>query len=83
MQHTCFRWFNVSQLRIKIVPPNEISESIVAKTRAIQEAQVTENRRQVDVADAERKIAGAKVDSEQAVIQASGSVEAIKKERLS
>ena len=49
------KWFNVSQLRTNIVPPTEISESIVAKTRAIQEAQVAENRRQVAVADAERK----------------------------
>ncbi len=51
------KWFNVSQLRTNIVPPQEISESIVAKTRAIQEVQVAENRRQVAVAEAERKIA--------------------------
>lgn len=77
------KWFNVSQLRTNIVPPNEISESIVAKTRAIQEVQVAENRRQVAVADAERKIAEARGDSAQAVIQASGRAEAIKKEQLS
>ncbi len=77
------QWFNVSQLRTNIVPPTEISESIVAKTRAIQEVQVAENRRQVAVADAERKIAEARGDSAQAVIQASGRAEAIKKEQLS
>ena len=77
------KWFNVSQLRTNIVPPTEISESIVAKTRAIQEVQVAENRRQVAVADAERKIAEARGDSAQAVIQASGRAEAIKKEQLS
>ncbi len=77
------KWFNVSQLRTNIVPPNEISESIVAKTRAIQEVQVAENRRQVAVADAERKIAEARGDSAQAVIQAAGRAEAIKKEQLS
>ena len=66
------KWFNVSQLRTNIVPPTEISESIVAKTRAIQEVQVAENRRQVAVAEAERKIAEARGDSAQAVIQASG-----------
>lgn len=76
------KWFNVSQLRTNIVPPNEISESIVAKTRAIQEVQVAENRRQVAVADAERKIAEARGDSAQAVIQAAGRAEAIKKEQL-
>lgn len=47
------KWFNISQLRTNIVPPPEISDSIVAKTRAIQEVQVAENRRQVAVAEAE------------------------------
>jgi regulator of protease activity HflC (stomatin/prohibitin superfamily) len=77
------QWFNVSQLRTNIVPPREISESIVAKTRAIQEVQVAENQRQVAVAEAERKIAEARGDSAQAVIQAAGRAEAIKKEQLS
>ncbi len=77
------KWFNVSQLRTNIVPPTEISESIIAKTRAIQEVQVAENRRQVAVAEAERKIAEAKGDSAQAVIQAAGRAEAIKREQLS
>jgi hypothetical protein len=76
------KWFNVSQLRTNIIPPAEISESIVAKTRAIQEVQVAENRRQVAVAEAERKIAEARGDSAQAVIQAAGRAEAIRKEQL-
>src|SRR5215203_4461883 len=76
------QWFNVSQLRTNIVPPKEISESIIAKTRAIQEVQVAENQRQVAVADAERKIATARGDSAQAVIQAAGRAEAIRKEQL-
>ena len=45
--------------------------------------QVAENRRQVAVADAERKIAEARGDSAQAVIQAAGRAEAIKKEQTS
>lgn len=77
------KWFNVSQLRTNIVPPAEISESIIAKTRAIQEVQVAENRRQVAIAEAERKIAEARGDSAQAVIQAAGRAEAIKREQLS
>jgi regulator of protease activity HflC (stomatin/prohibitin superfamily) len=77
------QWFNVSQLRTNIVPPQEISESIVAKTKAIQEVQVAENQRQVAVADAERKIAQARGDSAKAVIEAAGRAEAIKKEQLS
>lgn len=75
------KWFNVSQLRTNIIPPTEISESIIAKTRAIQEVQVAENRRQVAMADAERKIAEARGDSAQAVIQAAGRAEAIRKEQ--
>ncbi len=77
------QWFNVSQLRTNIVPPKEISESIINKTRAIQEVQVAENQRQVAVADAERKIAQARGDSAQAVIIAAGRAEAIKREQLS
>ncbi|RXK59426.1 hypothetical protein ESA94_14935 [Lacibacter luteus] len=77
------KWFNVSQLRTNIVPPAEISESIIAKTRAIQEVQVAENRRQVAIAEAERKIAEARGDSAQAVIQAAGRAEAIRREQLS
>jgi regulator of protease activity HflC (stomatin/prohibitin superfamily) len=76
-------WFNVSQLRTNIVPPQEISESIIAKTRAIQEVQVAENQRQVAVAEAERKIATARGDSAKAVIEAAGRAEAIRKEQLS
>lgn len=77
------KWFNVSQLRTNIIPPAEISESIVAKTRAIQEVQVAENRRQVAIAEAERKMAEARGDSAQAVIQAAGRAEAIRKEQMS
>jgi hypothetical protein len=77
------KWFNVSQLRTNIIPPAEISESIIAKTRAIQEVQVAENRRQVAVAEAERKIAEARGDSAQSVIQAAGRAEAIRREQLS
>ena len=77
------KWFNVSQLRTNIVPPTEISESIIQKTRAIQEVQVAENRRQVAIAEAERKIAEARGDSAQAVIEAAGRAEAIKREQLS
>lgn len=75
------KWFNVSQLRTNIIPPTEISESIIAKTRAIQEVQVAENRRQVAEADAQRKMAEARGDSAQAVIQAAGRAEAIRKEQ--
>jgi regulator of protease activity HflC (stomatin/prohibitin superfamily) len=77
------KWFNVSQLRTNITPPEAIVNSINAKTKAIQEVQVAENQRLVAIAEAERKIAEARGDSAQAVIQAAGRAEAIKKEQLS
>ncbi|MET0394764.1 MAG: SPFH domain-containing protein [Chitinophagaceae bacterium] len=77
------QWFTVSQLRTNIIPPKEISESIIAKTQAIQEVQVAENRRQVAIAEADRKIAQARGDSAQAVIEAAGRAEAIRKEQMS
>lgn len=77
------QWFTVSQLRTNIIPPKEISESIIAKTQAIQEVQVAENRKQVAVAEADRKIAQARGDSAQAVIEAAGRAEAIRKEQMS
>jgi hypothetical protein len=77
------RWFTVSQLRTNIIPPPEISQSIIAKTKAIQEAQVAENQRIVAMAEAERKMATARGDSAQAVIEAAGRAEAIRREQLS
>lgn len=70
-------WFNVSQLRTNIVPPETIANSIAEKTKAIQEVQVAENRRSVAVAEAERKMAEARGDSASKVISARGEAEAI------
>lgn len=77
------QWFNVSQLRTNIIPPTAITESINAKTKAIQEVQVAENRERVAVAEANRKIAEAKGDSAQVVIAASGEAESIRRKQLS
>lgn len=76
-------WFTISQLRTNIIPPKEISESIIAKTRAIQEVQVANNQKLVADAEAQRKIATAKGDSAQAVIAAAGEANAIKLKQLS
>lgn len=76
------RWFNISQLRTNIVPPEALKNSIEAKTKAIQEVQVAENRRRVAVAEAERKMAEARGDSAQMVIQASGEAESIKRKQV-
>lgn len=75
------KWFNVSQLRTNIVPPKEITESINAKTKAVQEAQAALQQKIVAEAQAQTQIAKAKGDSAQAVIEASGRAEAVRKEQ--
>lgn len=76
------KWFTVSQLRTNITPPPALQSAIEAKTKALQEVQVAENQKQVAIADALRKIAIARGDSAQMVIQASGEAEAIKRKQL-
>lgn len=72
------KWFTISQLRTNITPPEELQKSIVDKTKAIQEVQVAENQKKVAEAEAARKIAVAKGDSAQMVINARGEAEAFK-----
>lgn len=76
------KWFTVSQLRTNITPPPALQSAIEAKTKALQEVQVAENQKQVAVAEAYRKIAIARGDSAQMVIEASGEAEAIKRKQL-
>ncbi|MCA0431541.1 MAG: hypothetical protein LCH32_13675 [Bacteroidetes bacterium] len=76
------KWFTVSQLRTNITPPPALQSAIEAKTKALQEVQVAENQKQVAIADALRKIAIARGDSAQTVIEASGEAEAIKRKQL-
>lgn len=77
------QWFNISQLRTNIQPPQALQEAIEKKTKAIQEAQAAENQKFVAIAEAERKIAEARGDSASAVIQAAGEAEAIRRKQLS
>lgn len=76
------KWFTVSQLRTNISPPPALQSAIEAKTKALQEVQVAENQKQVAIAEAMRKIAIARGDSAQMVIEASGEAEAIKRKQL-
>jgi len=76
------KWFTVSQLRTNITPPPALQSAIEAKTKALQEVQVAENQKQVAVAEALRKIAIARGDSAQMVIEASGEAEAIKRKQM-
>lgn len=71
------RWFIVSQLRTNITPPPQLQEAINNKTKAIQEAQATDNQTRVSESLARQKIAIAKGDSAQAVISASGRAQAM------
>lgn len=76
------KWFTVSQLRTNITPPPALQSAIEAKTKALQEVQVAENQKQVAIAEAFRKIAIARGDSAQMVIEASGEAEAIRRKQL-
>jgi regulator of protease activity HflC (stomatin/prohibitin superfamily) len=76
------RWFNISQLRTNITPPQELVSSIIEKTKAIQEVQVAENNKQVAIAQGETRIATARADSASAVIAAAGEAEAIRRKQV-
>jgi regulator of protease activity HflC (stomatin/prohibitin superfamily) len=76
------KWFTVSQLRTNITPPPALQSAIEAKTKALQDVQVAENQKQVAIADALRKIAIARGDSAQIVIEASGEAEAMKRKQV-
>ncbi len=77
------QWFTMSQLRTNIIPPDALKTSIEAKTKAIQDVQVAESQKLVADARKLEKIAIAQGDSAQAVIEASGRAEAIRKEQIS
>lgn len=72
------KWFVISQLKTNIVPPPALQNAIEGKTRAIQEAQAALQRVTVAQAEGKEKIAKAKADSAQTVIQASGEALATK-----
>jgi len=72
------KWFNVSQLRTNITPPEELQESIIAKTKAIQQAEASEQQAIAAIAEGKRKVAVARADSAETIINASASAKAIK-----
>lgn len=71
------KWFTVSQLRTNIVPPPSLQEAIEAKTQAIQQAQAEDQKALTAEAEARKKIAQAKGDSAQVVIEASAAAKAM------
>ena len=72
------KWFNVSQLRTNIVPPESLQEAIIAKTKAIQQAEAAEQQALTAFADGKRKVAVARADSAETIINAQAAALAIK-----
>lgn len=79
------KWFNVSQLRTNITPPEALQEAIIAKTKSIQQAQASEQQALAAIADGKRKVAIARADSAEMIINAAAAAKAIqlKQEKLS
>ena len=65
------KWFIVSQMRSNIVPPEALQEAIIAKTKSVQQAEASKQQALAAQADGQRKIAVAKADSAEMVINAS------------
>ena len=76
------RWFDVSQLRTNITPPEALQESIIAKTRAIQQAEASEQQAIAAVSEGKRKVAVAKADSAETIINAKAAALAIKLKQM-
>lgn len=76
------KWFTVSQLRTNITPPESLREAIESKTRSIQQAQAEDQRAKTAESTARKKIAEAKGDSAQVVIEASATAAAMRIKQL-
>jgi hypothetical protein len=72
------KWFNVSQLRTNIVPPESLQEAIISKTKAIQQAEAAEQQALTAIADGKRKVAVARADSAETIIKASAAAMSMK-----
>lgn len=71
------KWFDVSQLRTNITPPEALQESIIAKTKAIQQAEASEQQAVAAIAEGKRKVAVARADSAETIINAKAAALAI------
>jgi regulator of protease activity HflC (stomatin/prohibitin superfamily) len=68
----------VSQLRTNITPPETLQEAIIAKTKAIQQAEASRQQAMAAKADGERKVAVARADSAETIINAQAAALSIK-----
>ena len=71
------KWFTVSQLRTNIVPPESLQETIIAKTKAIQQAQAEDQKALTAEAEARKKVAIANGNAQQTIIEAKAQAEAM------
>lgn len=72
------KWFDVSQLRTNITPPEALQDAIIAKTKSIQQAEASEQQALAAIADGKRKVAVAKADSAEMIINAKAAALAIR-----
>ena len=72
------KWFIVSQLRTNIVPPQSLQETIISKTKAIQQAQAEDQKALTAEAEARKKVAIANGDAQQTIIAAKAQAEAMR-----
>jgi len=72
------KWFTVSLLRTNIVPPQSLQETIIAKTKAIQQAQAEDQKALTAEAEARKKVAIANGNAQQTIIEAKAQAEAMK-----
>jgi len=79
------KWFIVSQLRTNIIPPGPLQETIIAKTKAIQQAQAEDQKALTAEAEARKKVAIANGNAQQMIIEAKAQAEAmrIRKQEIS
>lgn len=71
------KWFAVSQMRSNIIPPEALQEAIVAKTRSVQQAEASIQQALAAEADGKRKVAIARADSAETIINAAAKAKAM------
>lgn len=72
------KWFQVSQMRSNIIPPEALQDAIIQKTKSVQQAEASKQQAIAAKADGERKVAVAKADSAESIINASAQALAIR-----
>ena len=65
-------------MRSNIIPPEALQESIIAKTKSIQQAEASIQQAIAAQADGQRKVAVAKADSAEMIINASAQAYSIR-----